>query len=382
MQKSLYAEYVERNFPNLVLSIAETLNGRSMTSQIPFLFKSLLNSRFSPDGRFETISAQYHNVAADIIAIGSPTPLKSRDKMNSYTGELPKFGTMRSLNEQEMLDIKNMIALNRPEEEIVRRIFNDLPFVINAVDEGIEDLFLSMFSTGIGVRKNNVGEAVKFDMHYTDYPENHRGVSAVWNNANIASGTAKPLDDIDKILTRADSDGNTVVKVFADDVALRAMFNSEQVRAMFGFQQNFVGGSANIPTLSYNQLRELFDKEWSIELNRVRRTTLTEVNGVQSTHKAWADGRIVFACDQTVGDLVYTTTAEESRYVTGDLDNAADRVFGDNGVAYQKANEYTLVSQFSEQEPLMEYTKSQAMVCPVVNNVNRIYSIDTLTAQA
>lgn len=381
MQKSLYAEYVVRNFPNLVLSIAETLNGRSMTSQIPFLFRDELNTMFSPDGRWETVSGKYHNVAADIIAIGSPTPLKGRDKMNSYTGELPKFGTMRSLNEKEMLDIKNMIAINRPEAEVVKRIFKDVPFVINAVDEGIEDVFLSMLSTGVGIRKNNVGEAVKFDMHYTDYTDNHKGVAAVWNASNIASGTAKPLNDIEDILNTAESDGNSVIKCFADDTALRAMYNSEQVRAMFGFQQNFVGGAANIPTLSYQQLVDLFDKEWNIELIRVRRTTLTEVNGVQAKHKAWANGRMVFTCDPQCGDLVYTTTAEESRYVTGDLDAAADRVFGDNGVAYQKANEYTLVSQFSEQEPLMEYTKSQAMVVPVLSNVNRIYSLDTQTAQ-
>lgn len=382
MQKSLYAEFVQRYFPNLVLSIAETLNGRSMTSQIPFLFKEMLNSKFSPDGRWETISAQYQNVAADIIAIGSPTPLKSRDKINSYPGELPKFGVMRSLDEQEMLDIKNMIALNRPENEIVRRIFRDVTFCINAVDEGVEDVFLSELSTGVGMRKRNIGEAARFDMHYDDYPENHRGVSAIWNTANIAAGTAKPLDDIEALLNVAEAAGNSVIRVLADDIALRAMYNSEQVRAMFGFQQNFVGGAANIPTLSYTQLADLFDKEWNIELTRVRRTTLTEVNAIRANHKAWADGRMVFVCDQTVGDLVYTTTAEESRYYSGQLDVDVERVFGDNGVAYQKANEYTLVSQFSEQEPLMEYTKSQAMVVPVLNNVNRIYSLDTLTVQA
>lgn len=382
MQKSLYAEYVVRNFPNLVLSIAETLNGRSMTSQIPFIFKDELNPMFSPDGRWETVSGKYHNVAADIIAIGSPTPLKSRDKMNSYTGQLPKFGTMRSLNEKEMLDIKNMIAINRPEAEVVKRIFKDVPFVINAVDEGIEDVFLSMLSTGIGIRKNNVGEAVMFDMHYTDYADNHKSATKVWNAANIADKSAKPLDDIDRMVNAAEGDGNVIIKCFADDTALRAMYNSEQVRAMFGFQRNFVGGASNIPTLSFAQLADLFDSEWGMELIRVRRTTITEVNGVQSSHKAWANGRMVFTCDPQCGDLVYTTTAEESRYVTGGLDEAADRVFGENGVAYQKANDYTLVSQFSEQEPLMEYTKSQAMVVPVLNNVNRIYSLDTQTQQA
>ena len=69
-----------------------------------------------------------------------------------------------------------------------------------------------------------------------------------------------------------------------------------------------------------------------------------------------------------MGDLVYSSTAEETRPI--------------EGVSYQMANGYTLVSQYSEQEPLMEFTKAQAMVVPVINNVDRIYTLDTKTIQA
>lgn len=155
----------------------------------------------------------------------------------------------------------------------------------------------------------------------------------------------------------------------------------QQVRSYFGFQSNFTGDVNSIPTLSNSQLQTLFRDEWSINLFRVRRTTRTEINGIRSNHKAWADGRMVFTSDNTVGDLVYTATAEESRYVTG-RDTSDGVINRENGVAYQKANDYTLVSQFSEQEPLMEYTKSQAMVVPVLMNVNRIYSLDTKTVQS
>ena len=363
MQKSLYSEFVERNFPQLVVAISETLNGRSMTSQIPFLFRSMLTPTYSPDSRWQSISAKYTDVAADIIALGAPTPLKGRDSINSYVGEIPKFGVMRSLNEVQMKDIDNMIAQKRPDQEIINRIFNDVPFVINAVDEGIEDLFLAMLSTGVGMKTNNVSQAVRFDMHYTDFVDNHRGVATLW-----ANDAAKPINDIQKIVDQSEMDGNVIINCYADDTALRALFENEQVRAYFGFQQSYTGGVDNIPTLSLQQLQTLFQNQWGINLVRVRRTTRTEVNGVRNPHKAWANGRMVFTCDERIGDLVYTATAEETR-------QASD-------VIYQKANDYTLVSKFSEQEPLMEYTKSQAMVCPVLMNVNRIYSLDTLTVQA
>lgn len=363
MKKSLYPEYVERNFSNLVLSISETLNGRALNSQIPFLFSTMLDPYYSADSRWQNISAKYEGIAADVVALGTSTPLKSRDSLNSYVGEIPKIAVMRSLDEVEMKNIDNMIAQQRPEEEIVRRIFADIPFVINGVDERIEDIFQSELSTGIGIAKNNIGQAVRFNMHYDDYKENHKGVAVLWNNSS-----AKPLSDIQNIVDQSDRDGNVIINCYADDTALRALYENEQVRAYFGFQSNYTGSVNNVPTLSFLQLATLFNNMWGMNLVRVRRTTRTEINGVRGEHKAWANGRMVFTCDERVGNLVYTATAEENR-------QAPD-------VAYQKANDYTLVSQFSEQEPLMEFTKAQAMVCPVLMNVNRIYSLDTLTVQA
>jgi hypothetical protein len=359
MNPSLFIAYIERYFPNYVASVSESLNGRSLTNQIPFLFLQLLTPRFTADSRWQAVSALYQGIAADVIALGSATPLKGRDSINTYTGELPKIGTKRSLNEVEMKNIDAMIAQQRPVDEIVNRIFSDVPFVINAVDERLEDIFLSMLSTGTGVATNNVGAPVEFKMHFR--AENMRGCSTIFS----ADG-ATPLTDIDqRIVSKADEDGNVIRFAYADDTALRNMYKNAEVRNFFGFQREYPG---TIPTLSFEQLRTLFDSKWGIELRRVARNTRTEVNGVRSTHKAWKDGNMTFTCDEIVGDLVYTSTAEENRPVSG--------------VAYQKANDYCLVSQFSEQEPLMEYTKSQAMAVPVINNVERIYTLDTKIVEA
>lgn len=359
MNPSLFIAYIERYFPNYVASVSERLNGRSLTNQIPFLFLQLLMPRFTADSRWQAVSALYKGVAADVIALGSPTPLKSRDSINTYSGELPKIGTKRSLNEVEMKNIESMIAQNRPIAEIVNRIFSDVPFVINAVDERLEDIFLSMLSTGKGVATNNVGSPVEFNMHFL--PENQRGCSIAFSD-----NSATPITDITtKIMDKADADGHAIRFCYADDTALRNMYKNAEVRNYFGFQREYPG---TIPTLSLAQMESLFQSIWGVELRRVARNTRTEVNGVASTHKAWKDGNMTFACDEIVGDLVYTSTAEESHPVAG--------------VTYQKANDYTLVSQFSEQEPLMEYTKSQAMAVPVINNVERIYTLDTKIPEA
>lgn len=362
MNQTLFPQYVEKFFPNYVLSIVERMDGRSLNNQIPFLFKSLLNPSFSADGRWASITAKYNSVAADVVALGSPTPLKSRDALASYIGEIPKIAIKRSLNEVEMKNIDAMIALNRPEEDIVNRIFSDIPFVINGIDERIEDIFLSELSTGYGLTTNNIGEGIRFDMHF--YDENKFAATGyAWS-----SPSAKPIDDLQKVLDKAGEDGNTIRHAYLDDTALRAMYKNEQVRGLFGFVMNYVGGGSNVPTLTYAQMEQMFLSQFGITLHRVARTTKTEINGVIGKHKAWADGVIAFACDDRIGDLVYTSTAEETRPVAG--------------VEYQMANEYSLVSKYAEQEPLIEFTKAQAMVVPVINNVDRIYLLNSTEVEA
>ena len=47
-----------------------------------------------------------------------------------------------------------------------------------------------------------------------------------------------------------------------------------------------------------------------------------------------------------------------------------------------KAMAYILVSKFSKNDPLEEFTKAEARVLPVVTQVDRIWQLDTTEVQA
>ena len=89
---------------------------------------------------------------------------------------------------------------------------------------------------------------------------------------------------------------------------------------------------------------------------------------VYASHKPWKDGTAVFTCDEKLGSLVWTTLAENTRPVAG--------------VVYQTADEFILLSKYAKNDPLQEFTSSQAMVVPVIDNVDRIYCLDSKTVQA
>lgn len=362
MEQSLYFEYVKKYFPMLVVSIIERLNEKR-TNQLPYLYKQLLTPDFSADGRWASILAEYNRVAADVVALDSELPLKSRDSIETANGEIPKLGMKLYLTEKQMKDIDSMIAQGLPINTILNKIFNDLPRCIEGVWERIEDMFLSELSTGVGLSTRNNGTGVRVDVGYLT--ANKFGASVLWEgNAE----TATPLKDMQKVFDKALEDQNVITDIWMDDSALRGFYQSKEVREQFAFDNQVVvpnGGS--VPTLDFEKAGKILQTKWGVTLHRVARKIKTELNGVKNSHSPWQVGMVVFTCDETLGSLVWTNTAESTRPVSG--------------VEYQTADEFILLSKYSKNDPLREFTSSQAMVIPIINNVDRIYTLDSKTVQ-
>lgn len=358
MEKSLYFEAVEKYFPQLVISTVEKLNEKNQQT-LPYLYKDLLTPEFSVDGRWASILANYTRVAADVVSLDSELPVKSRDSLAKVTGDIPKIGMKVYLTEKQMKDIDAMVALRLPEQQILAKIFGDTARVISGVQERLEDIFQSELSTGVGIASENNGLGIRVDMGYAD--DHKFGVAKVWSDA-----TATPITDIQKVFDKAYDDNNVITDMWVDDTWLRAFYSNKEAREQFAFLQNYVGQS--IPNLSFEQASAVVAAKWGVTLHRVNRKIKTESNGVKKNHNAWATGVCAFTCDAQLGKLAWTTCAEVTRPV--------------NGVNYQTAEEFILVSKYSTNDPLREYTSSQAMVIPVLDNVDRIYIQDTTQVQA
>lgn len=362
MEKTLYFEYVRKYFPKLVLSIVEKLNERNETS-LSYLFRQLLTPQYSVDGRWESLIGAYTRVAADVVAMDSPLPLKNRDSLSQAGGDIPKLGMELFLNEKQMSDIDAMIAQGMDVEVVARKIFEDTPRVISGIYERLEAMFLQGLSTGVALAdEDNAGTGVRIDYGYL--PTNQFGVKIQWEgNAT----TALPLDDIEAVMSKARDDGNRIVKAYADACWIDQFCRNQQVREQFAFFQGFVGDK--IPSLSEEQAAEVLRNRFGVTLEKVDRSIRTEKNGKQTVVTPWKQGTIVFVCDTQVGSLVWTRLAELNHPVAG--------------VTYQTADSYILVSKYRENRPsLREYTTSQARVVPVISSPDRIYTLDIKTVQA
>ena len=354
MEQSMFFEYAEKYFPQLVLSIVEKINDSS--NGLTYLYRDLLTRQFSADGKWASILAKYTQVAADVVSLDSELPLKARDTVEHISGDIPKLGVKRYLTEKDIKDIQAMIAQGQPINRVVERIFRDLPWAIQAVYERVEDIFLAEMSTGIGLSTRSNGTGVRIDVKYK--AENQFFAKAATWATNPS--TATPIEDIQAVVDKAEEDGNVISDLYLDDFALRALYKCDEMKQRYAFLVDFVG--ATIPALSFDKLNQVFEDEWNITLHRVRRKVRTEINGVQQSHSPWAEGRLVFVCDNRIGDLVWTDCVEMTRPVAG--------------VLYQTADEFILASQYAKNDPYREFTSSQAMVVPIINSVDRIYTLD------
>lgn len=362
MEKSLYYEYTHKNFPALVTEIVETLNEKRQQT-LPYFYRNALVPTFSADGRWASVLAEYSRVAADIVSLDSELPLKSRDAISTAQGEIPKMGLKKYLTEKQMKDIDAMIALNYPFPAIANKIFDDVQPVIEAIYERIEDIFLSELSTGVGLSQHNNGTGIRVDVGYL--PKNKKGVQTVWSDVN----NALPIDDMQVIFDEAIDDQNVITDMWCDDNCLRNLYKNPQMRAQFAFDGGIaLQQGAIAPVLDFDKVSQVFQTKWGINVHRVARKIKTEINGKKQNHSPWQEGMMVFTCDTILGDLVWSTVAEATRRVAN--------------VEYQTADDYILVSKYSLVDPLREFTASQAMVLPVINNVDRIYTLNTKEVQA
>ncbi len=363
MAQSLFIQWVDKYFPSITVRVVEKFNDDKR--QPSYLYKRMLTPAYNASGKWDTLSINNQIVMADVIAMDSSLPVKSRPAVARASGDIPKVGMELFLNEKQLTDLDTLIAQGGTQAQINQVLFNDIPKVIGGVLERNERIFLEGLSTGVAlVDTDNEGTGVRIDYGFAT--ANKRGVAVIWNTANAATST--PVTDIQKLMDVANANGDTPVKVLMDMTALAGFTASAEAKGNFAFLGGISTSAANIPTLGQAQVQTLFRDKWGIDLEIVNRTVKYQIDKTITNLKPWADGRVVFVSNNNVGNLEYSRLAEQNHPV--------------EGVNYQTADGYILVSKYRENRPsLREFTSSQARVVPVIN-ADGIYTLDTKTVQA
>ncbi|MCD8282211.1 MAG: hypothetical protein LUC22_03040 [Prevotella sp.] len=357
MNKSLFAVWVSMLWPQLALYIKEKEHPKDRT----YLFKEMLNTVYSADQKWEGFSASTTYVAADVVSMDSPLPLKMRSAIATSNGRIPKIGMKKVLRESELKELQIMEdhvkTTNNGEEKdrILQKIANDGDACSIGIDERIEDIFLIALSNGVVAIENdeNAGTAIRLEYKY--YADHQFGV--------LTEGYVE-REDIEKVFDKAEEDGNSITKVMLSKAQCNSIRKMQWARELVADAQGKVYDSnSKLPVPSQKAFEDAFEGEWGATLQTVNRSIIKELNGVRTAEKAWNNNVLVFLCNNVVGSLVWSTLAEADHPV--------------EGVNYTTVDQYKLISRYSIEDPaLQEVTKGQALVCPVIEDVDQIYTLD------
>lgn len=358
MKESLFIEYVKKIFPKLQ-TIIEKVNGKR-GNKLTYLHKTMLRKEYSADQKWESASVNTTYVSADMVAMDSPLPAKNRDSIAHANGTLPKVGMKKILRETQINAINIMKAQGASFTSIANKLTNDPVACSVGIDEKNEANFLTALSNGIVIveDENNTGTGLRINFNYM--PENCFGVEV----PNFIS-----YDDIKNVLSKADADGNsitTIMLALSTYNAIRQTQWAKELVANYRGQTVVEGTKLPVPTAS------LFDEAFADDNNgikflKVDRTVISEKNGKRKPYKPWNANKIIFLTTEEVGALVWGTLAEKTNPVSG--------------VVYSTVDEYKLISKYSKNDPLQEFTSGQALVLPVIENVDQIYSLDITNGQ-
>lgn len=359
MNPTLFVEYIQKWFGAIANRFVERVNGSKEPQK--YLYKTMLTPEMSADLKWDALSVDSSIVAADVVSMDSPLPLKKRDAISTASGVIPKLGMKMDKSEKLLSDIQILKARGASEAEIAKKIFEDTPKVISGVYERLEYMFLQGLSTGaiLVPDSENVGAGIRVNFGYKD--SNKFGVTTAWGTTGYT-----PISDIERALTAASERGDIVTTIALDRASYNLIRKSSEAKNLYAASIGYSGSNLLVPTPG--QFDAIMADEYKVKFLVIDRAVRHEKNGNQTPVRPFAANTLVFLTTEQVGRLVYGTLAEESNPVSG--------------VEYQKVDNYILVSKYSKNDPLREFTSSQALVLPVIENVDSIYLMDTQTVQA
>lgn len=361
MVQSQFVEYIRKIFPRLQ-NVVDTVNGkRNGDNKRTYLHKSMLRKVYSADQKWSNAAVNTTYVAADMVSMNSPLPIKSRDAIAHANGSLPKIGMKKIMFESDINTVNIMKAQSAEWTNIANKLTSDPIACSVGIDEQNEANFLTGLSNGIVAveDENNTGTALRINFGYL--PENCFGVE---------TQNELTLDDIKRVLAYADNNGDTIITIC---IALSTYNKLRQTQGAKELVANYRGQTFDSNTKLPVPTASLFDEAFADDNNgvaflKIDRSIISEKNGKRKPYKPWNQNKLIFLTTEEVGALVWGTLAEKTNPV--------------EGVVYSTVDEYKLISRYRTTEPFTETTSGQALVLSVIENVDQIYSLDISEAQA
>ena len=363
MNPSLYLTFVQGFLRKVVGKLIEKFNGRKEEEK--YLHETLLTEEFSGDLTWGSVGLDHSIVAADVVALDSSLPLKSRGAISEAKGKIPKVGVKFRKGESDITNINNMrnriqgtpegSARNNLIAKIAAMVLDDVPKCVKAIKVRNEIMFRMGLSTGMTIvaDEDNIGTGIRANFGYKHI---YHAKTAPWGEEGY-----NPIEDLRQMFDDANDNSDAFEYVYISQKYFDFIRSSVYGKKLVAdFRGQIYQSTDLLSQPGRKAMAEALADEFGAEFVIIKGTFKIEnPDGSKKSVQPWVEANIVGVPAKIVGRLVYGTLAEETNKV--------------NGVEYEKFGNYILISKYSKTDPLEEFTAGQALCLPVIDGGDSIY---------
>lgn len=363
MNPSLYLTFVQGFLRKVVGKLIEKFNGRKEEEK--YLHETLLTEEFSGDLTWGSVGLDHSIVAADVVALDSSLPLKSRGAISEAKGKIPKVGVKFRKGESDITNINNMrnriqgtpegSARNNLIAKIAAMVLDDVPKCVKAIKVRNEIMFRMGLSTGMTIvaDEDNIGTGIRANFGYKHI---YHAKTAPWGEEGY-----NPIEDLRQMFDDANDNSDAIEYVYISQKYFDFIRSSVYGKKLVAdFRGQIYQSTDLLSQPGRKAMAEALADEFGAEFVIIKGTFKIEnPDGSKKSVQPWVEANIVGVPAKIVGRLVYGTLAEETNKV--------------NGVEYEKFGNYILISKYSKTDPLEEFTAGQALCLPVIDGGDSIY---------
>lgn len=304
--------------------------------------------------------------AASVVDSDAPAPLRSRNKLELYKGKIPAIKEKFRMQQDDMRSLEVLKSLNigNVGDDLTRFLDKDLQEAAVSGDKRI-DLMLSqaMSTLTIDINTTNNPDGVAYgviDLLAQSYQK--QGVPTVWTD----SVNATPIDDIQNFLELQWNSRGRSFGVIKMSYTLWLTFRkAKQVKDYLATYFNLQKTSASFAVTREN-INEYFAANDMPPIEIMNEITHIEVDGQPTFVKGFNANNVSFMPSGIIGTLFNAISMERIHPVQ----NKTYAMYG-----------ATLVSKWSESDPLVEFTGMEMNAFPSIN-VDNVFVLTTNTVQA
>lgn len=298
---------------------------------------------------------------ADVVAYDTSYPRKGRKALTKLSGEIPAIRTMKKMSETDLNSFMQFNQMKDPDTEaVLELVFGDLQYCFNAVRNRLSWLGFTALSLGVIslTAANNAGIISNADIDFQI--SNKSGASVVWD---AATNTTKPITDIMALCDSARINNGVIFKkILMSRTSFSYMRKSaETINFCFGKAGSAVTKYPNLTDINENLVADGLPMIDIIDVYLQFENSEHTITNLQ----AWNEGKIAFLPQDEVGNILHCKSAEEE--------------FPPKQVTQEK-KDIVLLSKWSENAPIQEYTSGAANAFPAVKLASSVFLMNSLNA--